>query len=715
MSRLQIEACQEAGADECENPFLTARVVLRGPKAEACWSAHSVNLGGLVVPNRDYAAEGFNAIIAGKQVKILDAIAVGIRDVSSGNLLGLTPGAVIITPWSAEHRYCFSAPDSENECALSVRYVLGMPPHPVLHSVFSSDCALEQGQLNLVASPLAVLDCFSQSRNASRISSKAVGATRLVCESPVAAVELHSPQGIGSRAGSAVQNWHYKLGWGERRVEGGKITPSGADGTCNIAGELGLPFPHKGKTCELWAVAYSPSGALPFNSAPASHDEAHFAGLFSEICREFSPELIGAESLWGGNAPGRLAARMYHLAHSFRLDVNGFLAYDAGAMWFRQSWLRDAMEAIFSNFEFFFRLDRKGLRDYLLWALSMQDSRGLLPNFVGSDGSSDYRSLDASLLCFLCCCKYLRGHFDSELARRLSSCISAFQKSASAHGHDVRMSFGLLSCPANYSWIDSVVPLQTENGSVAMPCRIPRSWFDGTTARQTADIACANYFLVETNAQWVAILREANALGLPGVSKTGWLYKIASRNFSDMFRRGSLLCDIVPEHADVPLADSGFCSASLVAYSLLPGHFSQRDLSRAFLEAQANFAYRGGKLFGVPVRAGRLYEDEFLGDFQYHGSTCWPRDAPYLFDLLASMGRDDLAGQLLASSLDHQAEESAIGYCGEVFAIGRDRSVTPVKNPAQFWSCFVSPYLRFVPRRAASGREQVAQAARINA
>ena len=115
------------------------------------------------------------------------------------------------------------------------------------------------------------------------------------------------------------------------------------------------------------------------------------------------------------------------------------------------------------------------------------------------------------------------------------------------------------------------------------------------------------------------------------------------------------------------------------------------------------------------MRAGRLYEDEFLGDFQYHGSTCWPRDAPYLFDLLASMGRDDLAGQLLASSLDHQAEESAIGYCGEVFAIGRDRSVTPVKNPAQFWSCFVSPYLRFVPRRAASGREQVAQAARINA
>src|SRR3989338_5683259 len=90
--------------EEGPDPFRIKRVVLRRPNAEACWSCHSVKIGELVTPNRDYAAEGFSAILGGAQFKILDAYAFGLLD-AERKPVALSAKSVAVSPWSATYSY----------------------------------------------------------------------------------------------------------------------------------------------------------------------------------------------------------------------------------------------------------------------------------------------------------------------------------------------------------------------------------------------------------------------------------------------------------------------------------------------------------------------------------------------------------------------------------------------------------------------------------
>jgi glycogen debranching enzyme len=93
--------------------------------------------------------------------------------------------------------------------------------------------------------------------------------------------------------------------------------------------------------------------------------------------------------------------------------------------------------------------------------------------------------------------------------------------------------------------------------------------------------------------------------------------------------------------------------------------------------------------FGIIVKeSGR---DVYLGDAEYHEAVVWPRDTPYLIRLLSLVGDGATIDGLLASNLRHQMEEGFVFYNQELFSGDDDRA--PVKDPVQWWSQWVDPYL----------------------
>ena len=101
---------------------------------------------------------------------------------------------------------------------------------------------------------------------------------------------------------------------------------------------------------------------------------------------------------------------------------------------------------------------------------------------------------------------------------------------------------------------------------------------------------------------------------------------------------------------------------------------------------------KNGVPFGILVKKSpkRIY----YGDEEYHEAVVWPRDTPYLIRLLRHGGEVDKEAVegLLRSNLDHQMNEGFVFYNGELFSPDNGEMV-PVKNPVQFWSQWVDPFL----------------------
>ncbi|MGC8670804.1 MAG: hypothetical protein ACP5SK_03235, partial [Thermoprotei archaeon] len=96
--------------------------------------------------------------------------------------------------------------------------------------------------------------------------------------------------------------------------------------------------------------------------------------------------------------------------------------------------------------------------------------------------------------------------------------------------------------------------------------------------------------------------------------------------------------------------------------------------------------------FGVLVRP---FPGPYLGDAEYHGAVVWPRETPYLLEVLSELGKGDVIKDILISNLDATASDGALLYVPELYSLDGDELV-PVKNPAQFWSNWVDPYLAYL-------------------
>ena len=118
--------------------------------------------------------------------------------------------------------------------------------------------------------------------------------------------------------------------------------------------------------------------------------------------------------------------------------------------------------------------------------------------------------------------------------------------------------------------------------------------------------------------------------------------------------------------------------------------FSLRELEGIAAFAKARLMRtRWGMPFGIVVKESE--KDVYLGDAEYHEAVVWPRDTPYLIRLLRLTGDTATAEALLASNLRHQMEEGFVFYNQELFSC--DDDLVPVKDPVQWWSQWVDPYL----------------------
>jgi len=677
-------SCGENSVD----PFRTARTLIRNKSSEAGWSVFSARLGNLYCPNRDYLCEGFRAFLSGSQYKILDAYAIGLCDASK-NQIELLPEPVRVTPWSATYSYSFTSQSGPG--VLDVTYSLSNGPHPALVARFAINPADGFSKnLRVLARPLVSLSpsCFPDC--AKEISATATAGNGLSCAARQACVEFHSDTATRATPLEVLQPWDCKLGFGERKKAQNGYVPKQARATSRLAGEIEIAL-DENAAATLVATAYLAGTGAPkdanVSAAPHSAD-------LSAIATKFSGELNAAKSLWGEKKAKHLAWRMYNLAHNYDFEAAGVRGFDAGSMWFRQLWLRDSFEALHSNFNFFYRCEPGKVRSLILAGLSMQDSAGIIPTRVGNAGDKASNGLDSTLLCMLCGCKYYESSGDVQVADAVSHALKKFLAQAGGKKHDVALDYGLLACPANYSWTDSCAKIAVGGAEVLVPRRIPAEWL-GTTPEQQRDAAEARYALVETNALWVALLRHASRLSLPRKNELDWVYKLAQRNFYEVFSTGKGLAHIARASDPFAQRDPSFCSASVVAYSLVPHLFRRAELSKAFGRVQQELVYRNGKAFGIPVRSAKALADGFEDDAQYHGHVCWPRDSPYLYKFLLLCDKPYLAQQLLQSSLEQEFAESAVGYCPELFALDEGREPLPVKNPAQLWSHFVDAYLDF--------------------
>ncbi len=399
-------------------------------------------------------------------------------------------------------------------------------------------------------------------------------------------------------------------------------------------------------------------------------------------------------------------------ADRFGMPIDGVRFPEAGDFWFKSVWFRDLFEGLIHNYQTTRKIEgMAGMTEILLKSFDLQDDRGRIPNRLvpGTNGRKpDYNSADATLLAFVLAGMLVRDGSDGDLAQ---GAAAAFRKyldgirrcELETNGPARLRPNGLISVPSWHSWTDG---MRSIDGCL-LPIRVNADWEHELIRRNaTEELFLQKFFLPEINAQWMRALeagwlfsRYDRDFAMADMCKT--YYNRARAAFKQVFldpRTGfihNLVC--TDDFALGPQADSTPGSPAVVAAAMLGlDVFSLREL-----EGMAAFAKRRllrtkwGLPFGIIVRESE--REVYLGDPEYHEAVVWPRDTPYLIRLLALTGDGATIAGLLASNLRHQMEEGFVFYNQELFSGDDDR--VPVKNPVQWWSQWVDPYLDRRPRR----------------
>ncbi len=170
------------------------------------------------------------------------------------------------------------------------------------------------------------------------------------------------------------------------------------------------------------------------------------------------------------------------------------------------------------------------------------------------------------------------------------------------------------------------------------------------------------------------------------------LLENARINFKKVFwdAKENILYNIVTMEGE---KDKTSGSPAVVAFSLLLGEniFSQHESKKFIKGVKENLLV---EKFGLPfgILAKKSPKRIYYGDEEYHEAVVWPRDTPYLIRILRHVGEKETVEELLRSNLEHQMNEGFVFYNSELFSPDKGEMV-PVKNPVQFWSQWVDPYI----------------------
>jgi glycogen debranching enzyme len=673
---------------EDRNPAVTRHVILK--RAQASWSqsAFSVPFGDLsekIIPNRDYPYEGLSVLIGGENFHLLDGLAVGVK--KRERYVKLRAKKVAAFPWKMIYYY----ENEEERLNLAITYYLmniGSEPKGITASV-----SLESNASSVVIEPIVDIRHMYDKSAPESHSCKALSDGMLIWRDKKQ-ITIRTVNKCEVRTWKKQIEWWYKLGSGfrEKNREGAVFK-----------GELKRPV-------SLGEISFV-DGLTALLVISCSNSEAQLERLNEkgkEWLRDEVKEEKGANGVvksLGINNPA-IAFRALALS-KFGMYVADKFFYEAGDFWFRTPWFRDLFEGIINNIETLFRIGHaERIRNIILHSFAYQDEYGRIPNRFPEWGSNelDYNNADATLLAFIAAGEYFSRKPDDDFANTILEkaefTISRFKLNDlnMINGAPVLNENGLISVVPWHSWTDTKREWEIGGKKAKVSVRIPDSWFE--ELKDEDELNKPKYFLPEINAQWIKMLASyvnmcSSNSNHDNETKKEYLSALlekASINFKKVFwdTEENILYNVVTIDGK---RDRTLGSPAVVAFSLLldANIFSQSEVKEFINGIKANLLVKkNGLPFGILVKKSpkRLY----YGDEEYHEAVVWPRDTPYLIKILRYAGEIELVEAILRSNLEHQMNEGFIFYNSELFSPDNGE-IVPVKNPVQFWSQWVDPYI----------------------
>jgi len=668
---------------EERNPALTRHAMLKRPQASWSQSVFSVSLGNKIIPNRDYPYEGLSVLISGENFHFLDGIAVGVK--KDGEYVELSAKNVNASPWKMSYSY-------ENEAErlnLTTSYYLmniGAKQNGI-----TACLALESTAPSVVIEPIVDIRHMYDHSEPEGHFSTALNDGMLIRRDEKC-ISIRTVNECEVRSWKKKIEWWYKLGSGFREKTDGDVVFKGEIKMPVSLGEIEIAFDDTSTALLIISCSNSEAQLEWLNECGKDwlSDEAEEEKSAKELVKSL------------GIKDAAIAFRALALSR-FGILVDNKFFYEAGDFWFRTPWFRDQFEGIVNNIETLIRMGHaERIRNIILHSFEYQDNHGRIPNRFPERAREklDYNNADATLLAFIAAGEFLKRNWDEDFAtlilNRAEFTISRFKLNDvnMVTGAPVLHENGLVSIVPWHSWTDSSRVVEIEGKRVNVSVRIPDSWCD---AREEDELNTPKYFLPEINAEWIKVLSHCVKMCSENENlkeKLSSLLERATKNFKTVFwdAEENILYNVVTIDGK---KDKTQGSPAVVAFSLLLDEniFSQQELEQFIAGVKANLLVeRKGLPFGILVK--KSPKRTYYGDEEYHEAVVWPRDTPYLIRLLQAAGaiEEETVEGLLRSNLNHQMNEGFVFYNSELFSPDNGAMV-PVKNPVQFWSQWVDPFL----------------------
>lgn len=480
-------------------------------------------------------------------------------------------------------------------------------------------------------------------------------------------------------------NWIYKLDDGFRRFEDGKV--------------VFVKYRRK-----IWAPValisrkgvFNASIILPTPKTKTIEVKSRIRESLRRLhltLREFNPKL----------SPQVINAILLRIDRlmSFGITLDALFAPEAGAMWFRRVWIRDMLEGLRWNVLTYVKLF--SLSEWLISLIRdliriAYENNGLRTFLEGGDYISDAvpQLINVATLLYDITREGILLKESTKLMLKAYEMLRSKEGFSGCNLHD-----GLIVCRANSSWIDVLYTIN----EVRWPTRLPLDWVGKVSPDD-------KFALVEVNSLFLECLHNlVKALEKDGDKPPGELCDFMSELLYS-YEKWFLLDNHLPPITIDPigsLRDNTKSSLGVVALTSLKGIlYDKRRLENIWSDIEQLLVKRklvelgnGFEIFGLLVR--KIDEKPYLGDLEYHGAVVWPRDTPYLIEIMRALSMETYG--ILINNLDHMVSEGAIGYVNELFSlpVGQNPSPikdwsfnpVPVKNYAQYWSHWCDPYINY--------------------
>ena len=658
----------------------TRHLILKQRHASLSQSVYSCMIGEKIAPNRDYPGEGLSCLIDGDYWKFIDTIALGC--ILDDRWLKLEPAEVIASPWECKYLY-----DAEKLKATVTYYVSDAPGGTGAVDVAVGGRRADEA--TVVLEPFFDVRFMSEPTVPGSLHARAYPET-LAVSAGDRTVCVRSPGAQFIRKGREVP-WEYRLGTGERIRKDGRLRF----------------IPERRVVKSFYEIRSAGRSAMLRFACGRTLQEAMKRLDAGYDRNDAGRAQAVARALSDGPAPLDRGVLLRALGvDRFGMGVGNAVLPEAGDLWQKSVWFRDAFEGLMHNYR---TIALTGgtpkMKAALLASFDLQDDFGRMPNRLvpgGGEQRPDYNSADATLLGFILCGLVVRDTSDEELA---VTAAEAFRKylmgvknsDVAENGPPRVRPNGLISVPAWHSWTDG---MRNVDG-FDLPARVSEAWQRALITRDKEhELFEQKFLLPEINAQWMRALeagwlfsRYDRDYVLADVCKG--LYDLALEAFKPVFLNPDtgFINNVVgtDDFALGPQVDATPGSPGVVAAAMLgPDVFSLRELGNLAAYAKAHLLRtKWGMPFGVIVKeSGRR---AYLGEEEDHEAVVWPRDTPYLIRLLRLAGDEATVAGLLASNLRHQMEEGFVFYNNELFS--GDGDLVPAKDPVQWWSQWVDPYL----------------------